>query len=88
MESAAPTAIKPQQNQQTQQISEKDRKIRQLETKLNDILKLKVSRKWENIEEAHYKRHTPLKMYDSIRGIEIGQGGLCASILSRTFLDN
>ncbi|PAV84738.1 hypothetical protein WR25_10132 isoform C [Diploscapter pachys] len=50
MESAAPTAIKPQQNQQTQQVNEKDRKIRQLETKLNDILKLKVSRKWENIE--------------------------------------
>ena len=50
MESAAPTAIKPQQNQQTQQVNEKDKKIRQLETKLNDILKLKVSRKWENIE--------------------------------------
>ena len=52
MESAAPTAIKPQQNQQTQQVSEKDRKIRQLETKLNDILKLKVSRKWKNIEDG------------------------------------
>ena len=87
MESAAPTAIKPQQNQQTQQISEKDRKIRQLETKLNDILKLKVSRKRIS-RVTCCKRHTPLKMYDSIRGIEIGQGGLCASILSRTFLDN
>ncbi|PAV74540.1 hypothetical protein WR25_26815 [Diploscapter pachys] len=45
MESAAPTAIKPQQNQQTQQVNEKDRKIRQLETKLNDILKLKEKQK-------------------------------------------
>ena len=82
MESAAPTAIKPQQNQQ---ISEKDRKIRQLETKLNDILKLKVSRKWENIEEAYCKRHTPLKMYDSIRGIEIGQGKLCSVLKYRVY---
>ena len=85
MESAAPTAIRPQQNQQTQQVSEKDRKIRQLETKLNDILKLKVSRKWENIEEAYYKRHTPLKMYDSIRGIGIGQGGLCSVLKYRVY---
>ncbi|PAV84737.1 hypothetical protein WR25_10132 isoform B [Diploscapter pachys] len=49
MESAAPTAIKPQQNQQTQQVNEKDRKIRQLETKLNDILKLKEKQKKDDI---------------------------------------
>ena len=48
--------------------------------------------KWAENERtsrvAYCKRHALLKMYDSIRGIEIGQGGLCASILSRTFLDN